>query len=105
MIPIELVPNKQQYNIPLCGNPQLHEELAWYRTNDDRVLGVVTRDRFDNDFGWVVLTQAAGVERVLFSGPDLPPEAYRAVDLAVSRRSVEVATTELQAAMRQHHRA
>ena len=101
---IELVPDKQKYNIPLCDNPQLHEELAWYRTADDRVLGVVVRDRFDNDFGWVVLTRASGVERGPFSGPELPPDAYREVDVAVSRPSAAAATNELHAVMRQHHR-
>jgi hypothetical protein len=99
---IEPVLDKRKYIIPLCGSPQLHEELAWYRTDDDRVLGVVIRDRFDNDFGWVVLTQAAGVERVMFGGPELPPEAYRAVDVAVSRPNVALATTELHEAMRHH---
>lgn len=31
------------------------EEIEWHATSDERVLGVVTRDRIDHDFGWVAL--------------------------------------------------
>jgi hypothetical protein len=57
----------------------------WYATSDDRVLGVVIRDRIDNDFGWVVLTKDAGM--------------YRGVDVQTSRPTVELATKELHNAM------
>ena len=33
----------------------LTEEVEWHATSDERVLGVVTRDRIDHDFGWVAL--------------------------------------------------
>jgi hypothetical protein len=33
----------------------LTEELEWYATPDERVLGVVLRDRVDNDFSWVAM--------------------------------------------------
>jgi hypothetical protein len=33
----------------------LTEEIEWYATSDERVLGVVTKDRTDHDFGWVAL--------------------------------------------------
>ena len=33
----------------------LTEEIEWHATSDERVLGVVTQDRIDHDFGWVAL--------------------------------------------------
>ena len=33
----------------------LTEEIEWHATLDERVLGVVTRDRIDHDFGWIAL--------------------------------------------------
>jgi hypothetical protein len=41
---------KASYAVPWTGDPRLHEEVMWYATSDDRVLGVVIRDRVDNDF-------------------------------------------------------
>ena len=31
------------------------EEIEWHASSDERVLGVITRDRTDHDFGWVAL--------------------------------------------------
>lgn len=31
------------------------QEAAWFATRDERLLGVVTWDRIDHDFGWVLL--------------------------------------------------
>ena len=31
------------------------EEIEWHATSSERVLGVVTRDRIDHDYGWVAL--------------------------------------------------
>ena len=31
------------------------EEIEWHATSDERLLGVLTRDRIDHDFGWVAL--------------------------------------------------
>jgi hypothetical protein len=31
------------------------QEVAWFATPDERLLGVVTWDRIDHDFGWVLL--------------------------------------------------
>ena len=31
------------------------EEIEWHAVPDERVLGVITRDRIDHDFGWVAL--------------------------------------------------
>jgi hypothetical protein len=76
---------KASYTIPWTGDPRLHEEIMWYATSDDLVLGVVIRDRVDNDFGWVVLTKDAGV--------------FRGIDVQTSRPTVEIATKELHNAM------
>jgi hypothetical protein len=31
------------------------EELEWYATTDERVIGMLTFDKYDHDFGWVIL--------------------------------------------------
>ena len=41
---------------PKSGDPRLHEELGWYATDNDTVLGVVIRDRVDDNFSWLMLT-------------------------------------------------
>ena len=33
----------------------LMEEVEWLATSDERVLGIVIRDRIDHDFGWVAM--------------------------------------------------
>jgi hypothetical protein len=77
---------KVSYNILYDGHPALHEEIMWYATADDRVLGVVIRDRVDNDYSWVMLMREAG-------------EAFKGVDLATSRPDIATAIAELHAAM------
>ena len=78
---------KASYAVPWTGDPRLHEEVMWYATSDDRVLGVVIRDRVDNDFGWVILTQDSNM--------------FRAIDVQTSCSTVELATEELHGAMRE----
>src|SRR5262245_952608 len=46
----------------------LAEEMAWFATEDEAALGVLIRDRTDNDFGGVVMAR----DKLL---------RYRAVDL------------------------
>jgi ribosomal protein L30 len=31
------------------------EEIEWHATGDERLLGMLVRDRIDNDFGWIIL--------------------------------------------------
>ena len=81
---IKLV-SHHRYRIPMTGHVLLHQSLVWYATEDDKVLGVVVRDRADDDFSWVVLTMHA--------------DGYRAIDLDHSKPTFEVATAELHAAM------
>lgn len=45
----------------------LIDERAWYATSDERLLGVVTQDRQDHDFGWAVLARD---ERLRYRGMD-----------------------------------
>jgi hypothetical protein len=75
----------RRYRIPRTGHPRLHENLAWFATEGDEVLGVVVRDLIDRDFGWVVLTEHA--------------DGYRAVDLGCSLPTVDQATAKLHIAM------
>jgi hypothetical protein len=78
---------KTAYGVVWDGHPLLHEELSWWATADDRVLGVLIRDKIDDDYSWVVLTRRPG-------------EVFRAVDFAVSMPSPEAAAAALHAAMR-----
>ncbi len=67
------------------------QEYDWLATDDERILGVLTWDRIDHDFGWVALARD---ERL----------RYRAVDLGVSLPSSENARTELYSKMNELHR-
>lgn len=77
--------NPKDYDIPYTGQPEIHENLAWYATDDNRVVGVVVLDKVDNDFSWVVLTAIEG--------------AYTAADLDHSLPSQQAATDALHKAM------
>lgn len=65
---------------------QIVVELAWLATADERVLGVVTHDQIDDDFGWVALARD---ERL----------RYRAVGVDCSLADAGVAKAALSAAM------
>jgi hypothetical protein len=78
---------KSAHGVVWDGHPLLHEELSWWATADDRVLGAVIRDKIDRDYSYVILTRGPG-------------EVFRAVDFAVSMPSPEVAVESLHAAMR-----
>lgn len=64
----------------------LVQEIEWIATEDERLLGVVTWDRMDHDFGWVVLGRD---ERLRF----------RAVDVNSSLRSADQAKGDLRERM------
>ena len=81
--------DKRRYNIPKSGDPRLHEELGWYATDGDTVLGVVIRDRVDDNFSWLMLTCND-------QGP-----GYTAIDLGASLPTREAATRALHDAMEQ----
>src|SRR3546814_20103435 len=65
------------------------KELAWFATADERLIGVITEDRQDQNFGWVVLGRD---ERM----------RYRAIDQNASLPSVEASRDQMFAAMAQH---
>jgi hypothetical protein len=90
----------RDYGIPWRGHPGLHQELAWFATDDDRVLGVVLRDRVDNDFSWVLMAHVDLIGRDDYE-PDYETSAsgFRTVTLTVSRPTQAVATKELHEAM------
>jgi hypothetical protein len=62
------------------------KDEEWHATDDERVLGVVIKDLFDLDFGWVAL----GRDKRL---------RYRAVDVNSSKPTVELARADLEAAL------
>ena len=74
------------YGVP-HGNPALHDELEWYATDDNKILGVVILDLIDNDFSWVIMTQNE-------QGP-----GFTAVDVEASLPSQYIARTKLHLAM------
>jgi hypothetical protein len=80
---------RTSYAVPWAARSFFHEELGWYATADDRVLGVVVRDKHDADFGWIVLMRNPG------------DGLFRALDLKVSLPSEEEAAWALWTAMRE----
>jgi hypothetical protein len=66
----------------------LHEELEWYAAGGDPppILGLVLRDKVDNDYSWVVLARGANLQ-------------YQAIDMAVSIPTCERAADALRSAM------
>jgi hypothetical protein len=85
MIGIRRLSSTAGYNVP-HGDPLCHKPLAWFASEDDRVLGVVILDRIDGDFSWVALEKDEGV--------------WRAADVAASLGSRDEATKALHTAMR-----
>ena len=67
------------------------EELEWYCSEDERVLGVVTFDRVDHDYGWVVF------------GKD-EHYRFRAIDVKVSYPSIHESRSALMSKLVEHHR-
>src|SRR3546814_18677036 len=61
-------------------------DLAWFATADERLIGVITEDRQDQNFCWVVLGRD---ERM----------RYRAIDQNASLPSVEASRDQMFAAM------
>lgn len=66
------------------------EEVDWYATADERLLGVITRDRQDGDFGWVVLARD-------------DRRRYVGVDQDASLETFETSRNRLSAAMARHY--
>jgi hypothetical protein len=62
------------------------QEYGWLATDDERVLAVLTWDRFDYDFGWIIL------------GCD-ERQQYRAIDVNSSMATTEEARADAVAAM------
>ena len=50
------VVDKKDYDVHKPENyPPFYQELAWYATDDNTVLGVIVYDRLDRDYDWLVL--------------------------------------------------
>jgi hypothetical protein len=96
---IKTLTNLDGYRTGMRGFPQLHEETAWYATEDDRVLGIIVRDRIDDDYGSVVLTRATEWEDAFLTNLSTPPGVYRCVDMNTSHPSVAEAVEALHQAM------
>jgi ribosomal protein L30 len=66
------------------------EEFEWYATRDERLIGMVVRDRIDDDFGWAILGRD---ERLRF----------RAIDVNSSLASPDEARQRLFERMREQY--
>lgn len=64
----------------------LVQEYDWLATDDERVLGVLTWDRQDHDFGWVAMARDQRLR-------------YRCVNVQASLPTTEAARTELEATL------
>lgn len=69
---------------------ELVEEIEWYATPDERLLGVIVHDRMDYDYGWVVLARD---ERLRF----------RAIDVGSSLATREITREQLLDAAHRHY--
>jgi hypothetical protein len=49
--------NPNDFFIPMQGSPDLHRNLEWYATEDNKTLGVIVLDLIDNDYGWLTLKE------------------------------------------------
>ena len=67
----------------------LFEEIEWHATADERVIGILIRDRIDDDFGWIVLGRD---ER----------QRFRAIDVGSSLATAAQARIELLSKLREH---
>ena len=125
-IVIRALPNFDGYDAPQRGTFfRSAEEVAWFATADDRVIGVVIRDRLDENeddippgvyFRWELLTRKPAWEVVdhdtdclsddplTMAAASLPAGVYRVAECSEGQyehRTVEEATAELHAAMLQ----
>jgi hypothetical protein len=66
------------------------EEIEWYATPDERLIGMLERDRIDHDFGWVIVGRD---ERLRF----------RAIDVNASLPSPEAARQQLFERMKEEY--
>ena len=66
------------------------EEIEWHATEGERLIGMLTHDLIDHDFGWVILGRD---ERLRF----------RAIDVNTSLPSAEAARDQLFTRLREHH--
>jgi hypothetical protein len=71
------------YAIARCGDTsKLYEELMWFATADDRLLGMILRDKMDADYSWLVFARSR-------------QNQYRAIDLGVSVATLAIAEHKL----------
>lgn len=71
----------------------LAEEVSWWSTADERLIAAVTRDRIDDDFGWVILARdRVGRFRAIAVDASLPSRfrAEEAARIELARIAAEV---------------
>jgi hypothetical protein len=67
------------------------EEIEWYATPDERLLGMLARDRIDGDFSWVILGRDEGLR-------------FRAIDVNSSLTSPNDARQQLFERMKEQYK-
>jgi len=83
---------RKSYNIGGGPAPGLHQELAWWATDDDKVLGSLILDKADGDFSYIVMIM------------DDETKLFICADVGVSRPTADDATRNLHAAMLEMHK-
>lgn len=62
----------------------MFEELEWYATIDERLLGMVVRDCTDDDFGWIILGRDERLRfRAITANASLESPAHARADLLI----------------------
>jgi hypothetical protein len=88
---------KKNYRIAGLTEPWLHEELAYFATGGDTVVGVLIRDQVDHDYGYVILIKEPQNDELDGSG------LYRCVNLIYSIPAADEAIRRLHADMLEEH--
>jgi hypothetical protein len=74
------------YAIARGDSSDFYEELKWFAVSEDRLLGLLLRDKMDFDYSWVIFACSQQGQ-------------YRAIDLGVSCATNENAEHALTAAL------
>jgi hypothetical protein len=57
------------------GADRMYDEVSWLATIDRKVLGLVIRDRYDGDFGWVLFLRHGATYETVDVDHNLPTAA------------------------------
>ncbi len=82
---IKAISKKEFYQLNVIKETKLGvfaTEIEWFKDNENRILGVLLKDKIEKDFSYVILTSEVD-------------NTFRAVDIKVSISSIDSARSEL----------